>query len=110
MSKPATITAHTPPPPKTHPINQPHVWHARFSQWDGAPSGRYAGWLGRLHDRRLDEVDEGRSDDVDPPDEPGGRVPVPHVLGREGRRVRACGVGAAVSYTHLRAHETDSYL
>ena len=39
-------------------------------------------------------LDEGRaSDDVDPPDESGGRVPVPDVVGRPGRRVGACGVG-----------------
>src|SRR5680860_1545902 len=96
-----------------------HVWHAVRLSGNGAPSGRYAGWLDRLRDRCRKHVGEGRvCDDVDPSDEPGGGVPVPHVLGRPGRRVRSCGVGVdpvlrrvrAVSYTHLRAHETDSYL
>src|SRR5665647_2753326 len=71
-----------------------HVWHLGFSQWDGAPCGRYAVWLGRLRDRRRGHVGEGCAcDDVDPPDESGGRVPVPDVLGGAGRRVGACGVG-----------------
>src|SRR5674476_852836 len=91
------------PPPRlatpeslTKPISLiAHVWHLGFSQWDGAPCGRYAVWLGRLRDRRRGHANEGRAcDDVDPPDEPGSRVSIPDVLGGAGRRVRAYGVGA----------------
>src|SRR5665647_1351284 len=55
------------------------------------PSGMRCGSVGSATD--AGSVSEGRaSDDVDPPYEPGGWVPVPDVVGRPGRRVRSCGV------------------
>src|SRR5665647_957387 len=55
------------------------------------PSGMRCGSVGSATD--AGSVSEGRaSDDVDPPYEPGGWVPVPDVVGRAGRRVGACGV------------------